>query len=121
MLDAYCSVKIQPGTPGELRPATCCSKIDGQELVVTTNWSHSSYDALRQTVERLLRWSAKENQPLKIHVADTAILNNRDLRKLCRRTNSQIVWLPSVEGRGLNKNKIMHFWALPISEQISQS
>jgi hypothetical protein len=91
MLDAYCSVKIQPGKPGESRPATCCSKIDGQALVVTTNWSHSSYDALRQNVERVLRWSAKEKQPLLIQVADTAILNNRDLRKLCRKTGSQIV------------------------------
>jgi hypothetical protein len=90
-LDAYCSVTIQPGKTGELRRATCCSKIDGGEVVVSTNWSHSSYDALRQTVERLLRWSAKESQPLQIHVADTALINNRDLRKLCRKTGSQIV------------------------------
>jgi hypothetical protein len=90
MTNAYCSVSIQPGKTGELRPATCCSKIDGQDLVVTTNWARGAYDALRRTVEIVLRWSAK-NQPLKIHVADTAILSNRDLRRLCRKTGSQIV------------------------------
>lgn len=90
-MNAFCSVKIQPGRPGELRAATCWSRIGEQDWVVTTNWARGAYDALRQTVERLLRWSAKNQQPLTIHVGDAAILRNRDLRKLCRKTGSQIV------------------------------
>jgi hypothetical protein len=72
----------------------CIRKTNNREVAIFTIWAGRSYDALRQVVERFLRRAA---QPLTIHVADAAILRNHALRKLCRRTGSQIVWLPSVE------------------------
>lgn len=61
--------------------------------MVFTVWASTNYDALKQAVTRLLEWSAEQKQPLLIHVVDMSIPRNRDLIRLCGKTDSDLVWI----------------------------
>jgi hypothetical protein len=92
---AYCNAHHP--LSGQPREATCYWKIDGQKLVSFAVSSPSNYDALFQAVHRLLTWAADHQESLTIYVVNQAIPRNRDLIRLCGRTDSDIVWMPKTQ------------------------